>query len=141
MRYSKQRKLILEIIRSTKIHPTAEWIFQEAKKSIPSIGIATVYRNLKVLTEAGEIRKVSTVDGVERYDGNIVRHYHFRCNECGGILDLETSDEEALEEMEKKILQTFTNVPEGAKVNITLLEGLCSKCCGKNKTEQDKLNG
>lgn len=132
MRYSKQRNLILEIIRSTKSHPTADWIYQEAKKSIPSMGIATVYRNLKVLTEAGKIRKVSTVDGVERYDGSIVKHYHFRCSRCGGILDLDAETEEALTEMEENIRKTFINVPENAKLNVTLFEGMCSKCARKN---------
>ena len=136
MRYSKQRNLILEIVRSSTSHPTAEWIFQEAKKSIPTIGIATVYRNLKILTEAGMIRKVSTVDGVERYDGSIGRHYHFRCRRCGGILDLETAEEGALEEIEEKIKATFINLPECAEINVTLFEGMCSKCCREAELDE-----
>ena len=59
MNYSKQRELILAIVKNTKVHPTAEWVYQEAKKEMPSIGIATVYRNLNALAERGEFKRIT----------------------------------------------------------------------------------
>ena len=68
MRYSKQRELILDIVRSNAVHPTAEWVYEHARKVMP-IGIATVYRNLNQLADAGLIRCIPSPDGAERYDG------------------------------------------------------------------------
>ncbi len=63
MRYSKQRSLILDIVRSNPVDPTAEWVYEQARKEMPSIGIATVYRNLNALTEMGAIGKITGVGG------------------------------------------------------------------------------
>ena len=71
MNYSRQRNLILDIVKNTTSHPTAEWVYQEAKKELPSIGIATVYRNLNTLVELGEVRRLSSGDGQDRFDGMV----------------------------------------------------------------------
>ncbi|HIC39288.1 MAG TPA: transcriptional repressor, partial [Candidatus Marinimicrobia bacterium] len=66
MRYSQQREAIRDIICGTRLHPTADWVYNKAKKIIPNISLGTVYRNLKRLEEEGEINTI--------YDGNIVRY-------------------------------------------------------------------
>ena len=58
MNYSRQRELILNIVKGTKGHPTAEWVYRQAKKDIPTIGIATVYRNLNAMVEMGTLRRI-----------------------------------------------------------------------------------
>ncbi len=128
MRYSKQRNLILEIVKSTTVHPTAEWVYAQAREKMPTIGIATVYRNLKLLVELGEIRKIDGVDGLERYDGNICRHYHFRCRQCGRLIDLPAKSQKALELMDQTIKDTFEFQKNEVVINMTLLEGICEDC-------------
>ena len=87
MRYSHQRETIREIISSTNIHPTADWIFQQAKDKIPNISLGSVYRNLRQLAADGAIRTI--YDGsVARYDWNIEPHDHLKCRICGDIVDI-----------------------------------------------------
>ena len=88
MRFSKQREIIKKIIFSTNSHPTAEWIFCQAKDFIPSISLGTIYRNLKQLDKQGIIRTIN--DGATaRYDWNKKHHYHFKCIDCGDLIDIE----------------------------------------------------
>ena len=133
MRYSKQRNLVLQILRENPVHPTAEWIFEKAKEEMPGIGVATVYRNLNALVEAGEIKRISGIDGVDRFDGNHLPHYHMKCRACGCLLDLEPESEEALQRMEMVIRETFPTEAVDIKLNTMLLKGVCGQC--KAQTE------
>ena len=128
MRYSKQRNLVLNILRENPVHPTADWIFEKAKEEMPGIGVATVYRNLNALVEAGEIKRISGIDGVDRFDGNHMTHYHMRCSECGRLFDLEPESEEALQRMETVIRETFPIEAAEIKLNTMLLKGTCGQC-------------
>lgn len=85
--HSHQRETILAILRSTTVHPTAEWIYREARKQIPNISLGTVYRNLADLNDAGLIAGIHVGDGKEHYDGDISGHIHLHCKECGVVLD------------------------------------------------------
>ncbi len=87
MRYSRQRELILEIIMGTDSHPTADWVFQQARKQIPEISLGTVYRNLKRLATNGNVRTIN--DGnVVRYDWDQEPHDHLKCKICGDLMDV-----------------------------------------------------
>ncbi len=86
MRYSQQREVIKNIVRSTKTHPSANWIYIKAKKIINNISLGTVYRNLKTLEKSGDLRIIYDNDQV-RYDGNLEDHHHLKCLECGLIID------------------------------------------------------
>ena len=85
--YSKKREAILQKIRSTTSHPTAEWVYHELKGEIPDLSLATVYRNIRLFKEAGDIVSVGTVDGQERFDGMITPHGHFICTDCLAVID------------------------------------------------------
>jgi Fur family peroxide stress response transcriptional regulator len=85
---SRQRSLILRILRSTKIHPTADWIYEEARKDMPNISMGTVYRNLNLLRDDGKIQELCYGRGINRYDGDLRDHYHVRCRECGRVQDV-----------------------------------------------------
>lgn len=89
LKYSRQRESILECIRNRCDHPTADAIFQSLREDYPKISLGTVYRNLGLLTELGQIKKISCGDGIERYDYKVSEHYHFICKECGKIVDLD----------------------------------------------------
>ena len=125
MKYSRQRRLILDIVRSNPVHPTAEWVYEQARKEIPEIGIATVYRNLNVLVSLGEVEKIRGVDGVDRFDGDCSEHYHLKCSCCGRLYDLHAQNREAEVGLKKMIAETFLLEPADVTLNPSLLEGLC----------------
>ncbi|MFB0517389.1 MAG: Fur family transcriptional regulator [Candidatus Neomarinimicrobiota bacterium] len=87
MRRSKQRDTILKAVRGTDRHPTAEWIFDQVRREIPNISLGTVYRNLNQLADGNLLRRIFD-NGFVRYDGNPVRHDHFRCVRCHRIFDI-----------------------------------------------------
>ncbi len=87
-RITRQRKVILEELRKVTSHPTADEIYQMVKKRLPNISLGTVYRNLEVLSESGEIQKIDVDKNRLRYDGNPEEHYHIKCIKCGRVDDL-----------------------------------------------------
>ena len=88
LRYSRQRERIYEYLIATDAHPTAEMIHSDLRKDSPELSLGTVYRNLRLLEELGQIRRVTTHDGNERYDAICEDHAHFICRSCGTIQDL-----------------------------------------------------
>lgn len=87
-RFSKKREAILEILRSTDSHPSADWVYQQMRLRYPDISLGTVYRNLAQFKEQGTILCVGTVRGVERFDANVHPHVHFVCQGCDSVTDL-----------------------------------------------------
>ena len=88
-KYSRQREAILSKIRSTTAHPTADRLFQELKEEFPKLSLGTVYRNLVLFREDGDIISVGTVNGQERFDGNMLPHGHFICRKCAAVIDID----------------------------------------------------
>lgn len=129
MNYSRQRSLILDIVKNTRSHPTAEWVYQQAKKELPTIGIATVYRNLNALAEMGEIIRLSSGDGQDRFDGTTGEHFHMKCSCCGGLTDLEPAGEDGLVKLKEVICDTFPGLNGGIELSAILLKGTCEACC------------
>ncbi len=84
---SKKRDLILAKLRTVKSHPTAEELYAMVKSEMPDIGLATVYRNLDQLCEAGLALRLA--GDVKRYDGSTHAHLHVRCPQCDGVADTE----------------------------------------------------
>lgn len=97
-RKTTQRRIILQTLRSTKSHPTADWIYTEVRKIIPNISLGTVYRNLRLLNESGKILKLDYGSGFSRFDGNAENHYHIRCLKCGRVDDVDQPLERGLEQ-------------------------------------------
>lgn len=89
-KHSKKRDAILQAIRSTDCHPSAEWIYSQVKPIYPDISLGTVYRNLALFEETGEVIAVATVDGQKRYDATADPHTHFICECCKNVIDVET---------------------------------------------------
>lgn len=87
-RYSKKRQAVLDCLRSTTSHPTAEWIYNRLRPDYPDLSLATVYRNLGQMKDAGLILSVGTVQGQERFDGNTTPHTHAVCTCCGLVTDI-----------------------------------------------------
>lgn len=86
---SEKRNELLKVLRGTVKHPSAEWIYEEMKKKYPEIGLATVYRNLKILLEQNLIFTVDVGDGTDHFDAGIdIPHDHAYCSVCKGIFDV-----------------------------------------------------
>ena len=88
----RKRNAILECLRNTDAHPSAEALFQMLQKEHPDISLATVYRNLTLFKQQGMIQSLGTVNGIERFDGNTQPHVHFICGSCDSVLDLPEVD-------------------------------------------------
>lgn len=77
LKYSRQREAIKEYLSHTKEHPTADTIYMRIREIYPNISLGTIYRNLSLLVEKGEIIRINGIDGSDHYDGNTQKHYHF----------------------------------------------------------------
>ncbi len=87
-RETRQRRVVYEVLRQTKSHPTADWIYDRARDRMPKISLGTVYRNLNVLREEGLIREIQGVDRKTHFDADMEPHAHFVCTRCGAIRDV-----------------------------------------------------
>jgi len=124
-RMTKQKRIILEVLKNTKSHPTADWVYDKVKKKIPNISLGTVYRNLNILKSQGEIMELCYGKGFSRFDGNAAEHHHFTCETCGKVLDVDGLSTTALEDAVAKEM--------GVKVERHRLEfyGTCPDCIVK----------
>ncbi len=84
---TRQKALILRLVRGTKEHPTADMVFEWAQAEMPGIVRATVYNNLNALVREGEIIRLHAADGADHFDGTVLPHAHLICNTCGCIHD------------------------------------------------------
>lgn len=84
-----QRAFILQTVRKLHCHATAEEIYNEIVKEHPSISRATVYRNLNLLSEMGEIRRLSVPGNADRFDHIVSNHCHVKCEMCGRVFDVD----------------------------------------------------
>lgn len=119
----RKRDAILSCVRGTTTHPSAEWIFSQLKPEITDLSLGTVYRNLALFKERGEIISVGTVNGVERFDGNTQPHVHYVCTQCGTVLDLH--DLSVPEELHAAAAHCAGNPVSGCQLTFT---GICTKC-------------
>ncbi|SKA62976.1 Fur family transcriptional regulator, ferric uptake regulator [Desulfobaculum bizertense DSM 18034] len=122
-RMTKQRKIILEELRKLTSHPTADELYEIVRARLPRVSLGTVYRNLEVLSEQGDILKLESAGSQKRFDGNPEPHYHIRCVQCGRVGDVEHDGEVVLPSMEHFHCEGFT-------IHSQSLEfyGLCADC-------------
>ena len=87
LRMTCQRKVILEELRKVDTHPSADEVYEMVRKRLPRISLGTVYRNLEILSESGEIQKLELGCNLKRFDGIAENHYHIRCIHCDRLVD------------------------------------------------------
>ena len=126
--FSRKRMAILQAIRSTKSHPTAEWVYQTLKPDYPDLSLGTVYRNISQFKDEGQIITVGVVNGQERYDGNVQPHTHFVCTQCGAVIDI---DESFLGEAENELIAKKYGISVDS--HELVFYGKCSKCLAKHE--------
>ncbi len=125
-RMTKQRRIILEELKKVTCHPTAEDLHHLVRRRLPKISIATVYRNLEILSAEGIVLKMDLAGTQRRFDGTTENHYHIRCIECGRVDDI---DIEPFPLIEKAAQRSC-----GYKVVSHWMEftGICPDCFRKN---------
>ena len=87
LRMTRQRRAILQAVRGSRVHPTADEVYAEVRYGLPRISLSTVYRNLEELAWRGLIRRVEVGGTQRRYDGDTNEHCHVRCLACGHVED------------------------------------------------------
>lgn len=122
MRKTRQRDLILKIVLGSSDHPSADTVYERAKKALPDISLGTVYRNLHQLVEQGKIRKIPIASGSDRFDKTIRTHAHFHCFSCETVFDIADGITDNL----KDTVQKETDA-EISQCDV-LFEGTCKKC-------------
>lgn len=124
LKYSRQRESIKNYLLSTNEHPSADVVYQHVREDFPNISLGTVYRNLKLLTEIGEAMKISSPDGVDRFDGFVQPHNHFFCTNCRRILDLDL-DMAEIARLNQSAAESFDGQIESSN---TIFYGKCGDC-------------
>lgn len=122
LKYSRQREVIKEFLKTRKDHPTADTVYMNVREQYPNISLGTVYRNLTLLADIGEIQRLRVGDGVDHFDADVSPHYHFVCTECGSVIDLE--------------MDSIDNIVDIAAMNfdgkitghVTYFYGYCGNC-------------
>ena len=125
LKHSRQRDCIMEFLMGRTDHPTADMVYAHVREEFPRISLGTVYRNLSLLSEIGEIRKI-TCNGPDRFDANTTPHYHFTCKTCGCVEDLEFSKEPDLSSIQPL---HFGGMIEEAELSFS---GTCEACTHKS---------
>lgn len=126
MKYSRQRESIKEYLAHTTEHPTADTVYQNIRMIYPNISLGTVYRNLNLLSEHGEILKISCGDGCDRFDATTRPHYHFICKHCNHVFDLKM---EGIDHINIIAGANFDGQIDGHN---TFFYGTCKECMDKH---------
>ena len=130
LRMTHQRELILEELGNCHNHPTADALYERIKKKLPRISLATVYRNLEILSEAGMIRKLEISGRQKRFDKEIEQHDHVFCVQCRRVDDIKFD--------QSRLVSLEEDQAQGYKISGCRVEffGVCPKCQAKNKKKQ-----
>ena len=127
LKYSRQREIIRNFMKTRTDHPTADVVYMNVRKEIPNISLGTVYRNLLLLTQMGELTKVEIGDGTVHFDPLTDDHAHLICEQCGAVQDLILTPDEALVEEAEAL--------SGGRItgHIITFRGLCAHCLAEQK--------
>lgn len=125
--YSRQREAILQVLRSTDSHPTAQWVYEQVRRQLPKISLGTVYRNLAQLRDEGVILGLTVGDGYEHFDGDASAHLHLHCRRCGRISDVA---------LERDVLgEKAASCGFSPETCAYVIYGVCSDCLSKNEND------
>jgi Fe2+ or Zn2+ uptake regulation protein len=119
---TQQRKVILEELGKVDSHPSADEIYEIVRHRLPRISLGTVYRNLEVLSELGEIQKLGLSGSLKRFDWDTTKHYHIRCVRCNRVADAPIAP---LNQLENELYGATVFEIIGHNLEFT---GFCPKC-------------
>ena len=122
LKYSRQRESIKSCLMNRCDHPTADALYTTLREQFPNISLGTVYRNLNLLVDLGEIKKIPSGDGIDHFDYDTSPQYHFVCRQCGCIRDLPMPVSETLEQ------EAAAFVDGTIEDHSLIFRGVCSSC-------------
>ena len=120
MRFSKQRDMILNIVQDTRIHPTADYVYEKARNELPNVSLGTVYRNLGQLVESNQLKSLN-IDGTIHYDAFLDDHQHFQCKTCNRVFDIELNTKDFV----SKVESNTNHIIDGCQIHLV---GICNDC-------------
>ncbi len=88
LKVTPQRECIFEVVWGAEHHPTADWVYAEARTRMPTMSLRTVYQTLNDLAEMGEMLQLDLGTGSSRFDPNTDLHHHIVCTRCGKVRDI-----------------------------------------------------
>lgn len=132
LRMTRQRRVILEELRKVNTHPSADEIYEIVRKRLPRISLGTVYRNLEILSDSGDIQKLETGCSLKRFDGNLSEHCHIRCVRCDRIADAPMLPELEID------LERFDSTDFEIIGHRLEFLGVCSICSDKSKRDPNR---
>ena len=127
LRQTDARRIILEELKDLTSHPTADEVYHIVRKRLPRVSLGTIYRNLEILAENGQIQKLDGGGTQRRFDGNTGIHYHLRCLACGRVLDLPT---QPFKEIERAVFNLADYEIHQYKLDLI---GVCPTCKAGNR--------
>jgi len=132
LRMTHQREVILDELGRSKNHPTADTLYERVKKRLPRISLATVYRNLEILSEAGMIKKLEISGRQKRFDWDLEEHNHIFCVQCRRVDNIELDRDQHL--------SLPTDQDLGYQIAGCRVEffGVCPRCQKKNEQAKRK---
>jgi len=119
-----QKQLIFDAVKQLDIHATAEDVYAFIVQTNPTISKATVYRNLASMAEDGELKSVGILGGATHYDHNTHDHYHFLCDTCNKVFDID-GDFSMIENLEKSVSKVNPYIVSGFSLSFN---GTCETC-------------
>ena len=125
--FSRKRQAVLNALKGTDTHPTAEWVYRQLKPLYPDLSRGTVYRNLGRFQETGQAASLGVIGGHERFDGDTSPHAHLICQHCGAVIDVQGAMPGA-GELESTSKQSGCEI-QSASVTF---RGICRNCLCSN---------
>ena len=122
LKHSKQREMIKSFLMTRKDHPTADVVYMNVRQQNPNISLGTVYRNLTLLADIGDIQRLRLGDGVDHFDADTSQHYHFICSDCGSVIDLEMNSIDSIKDI------AGMNFNGSIAGHVTYFYGKCGNC-------------
>lgn len=133
-RNTPQRNLVLKLMENNFSHPTADEIYEKARKADPHISRGTVYRNLNLLAEAGFIAKIMVPSGADHFDSTLSLHYHFHCDKCDKLYDVPSDCCPKLD----AAIQKMKNQGFSVESHSLIFNGICPECAENEGQFQKK---
>ncbi len=112
------------MLQNTGRHPAADWLYNQLKDDFPNLSMGTVYRNLNILIDQGLAKKIDFGSTFDRFEANTTPHYHFVCESCSAIIDLDFPVDESLNERIRKA------TPYSVHSHEIEFFGFCDQCAG-----------
>lgn len=131
LKYSRQREAVKNLLMSRRDHPTADMLYSSLRKEYPNISLGTIYRNLSLLSDLGEINRISAGNGAEHFDGDLTPHQHFICSRCQRIYDVR------LERIDSLLREAGDASPGRVDACRVTFYGICENCLREKEKDQE----